>query len=152
VFESCCSPHDAAHLLRHRYGLPVELIGHRPAVVCGSRISAVDLPATLGCHVIGLLGDQPSLPVVANPRDAVWTFLVTPPWPPTPPSTHSPQRLADAGVIVRLRGQRVMLPVSDTGHGWRWASEPSSAGALRLPTRSSVLEATELALELITAT
>ncbi|MEV0296351.1 hypothetical protein [Nocardia sp. NPDC050710] len=142
MFESCHTPHDAAHLLRHRYGLPVELAALRPTVTCGSHISAVDMPAQLGYRVLDLLDERHPAPAVANPRDTAWTFLVAPPQPSTLLKPEQIRRFADHRVAVRSIGQRVMLPVSDRGHGWRWASEPRR-GTLRLPPRTAVLDAVE---------
>lgn len=132
VFETCYSPHDVAHLLRHRYGLPVELTQSRPTVVCGAQLDAVDMPAHLGSRVLSLLQDRHIGPVVANPRDTVWTFLVAP--PPRPTVVRD---LTAHGVVLRASGRRVMLPMSDHGFGWRWAREPRP-GALRLPAGSAV--------------
>ncbi|QLY30448.1 hypothetical protein [Nocardia huaxiensis] len=46
MFESCCSPHESAHLLRARYGLPIEMFADRPLVTVGPAIAALDLSPT----------------------------------------------------------------------------------------------------------
>ncbi|MBH0776462.1 bifunctional DNA primase/polymerase [Nocardia bovistercoris] len=134
MFETCYTPYDVAHLLRHRYGLPVELTAARPTVVCGPRLDAVDMPATLGSLVLGVLNDRHIGPVVADPRGRRWTFLVT---PPAPTNTEHARILSAHGASVRADGRRVMLPMSDHGFGWRWACEPR-LGARRLPTGAAV--------------
>jgi hypothetical protein len=139
VFESCYTPHDVAHVLRRRYGLPVELDAYRPTIVCGCRVGALSMPMELGCRVLNLLPGQP-VPVVSNPRDTIWTFLVGPAFPPL--GSRTVRRLAEHEIVVHDRGRRVLMPMSDSGFGWRWASEPAP-GALRLPSRSQVLDAAE---------
>lgn len=135
MFETCYTPHDVAHLLRHRYGLPVELADSRPTVVCGRELDAVDMPACLGSRVLDALHDRHVGPVVADPRETTWTFLVAPAAPPHA-ATHL-RTLTANGARVRPSGRRVMLPMSDHGFGWRWAREPHP-GALRLPQSSQV--------------
>src|SRR5690606_1154555 len=76
-------------------------------------------------------------PAIRNPRDTMWTFLVRP-FGPIGPARR--RRLAEAGITVRERGRRVILPVADNGFGWRWAGEPAP-GRLRLPPRTAVLDA-----------
>lgn len=143
MFETCYSPHDVAHLLRHRYGLPVELSESRPTVVCGARLDAVDMPALLGSRVLEILRDSDIGPVVANPRDTTWTFLIAPPTRPT-----TTPDLTAYGVRVRASGRRVILPMSDRGFGWRWAREPLP-GSLRLPAGSAVSAAIEQLTDVI---
>ncbi|WP_280263012.1 hypothetical protein [Nocardia wallacei] len=146
MFESCYTPVDIAHRMRIRYGFPVELVGCRPSVVCGFGIGAIDMPAGLGHRVHVLLRSEPSLPVIADSRDAVWTFLVDVSRPWFPLGSHR-RPLAEHGVALRRRGQRVLLPLSDVGHGWRWASQPTP-GLLRLPSRATVLDAADLAIDM----
>lgn len=135
MFESCYTPVDIAHLLRHRYGLPVELTADRVTVVCGPRIGALDLPSTLGRRVLALLADTCPA-VISDERDTRWTFLVE------PLTLSSPARFTDLGVVPRRAGRRVLLPMSDKGFGCRWASRPSP-GPLHLPAGSDVLDAIE---------
>lgn len=133
MFESCCTPHDVAHLLRARYGLPVRLDAHRPTVVCDARITALDVPAPLAARVLDALPDRPA-PVITNPRGTVWTFLVH----RTGPVDHERRRrLRRRGVALRAPGRRVLLPVGDGGFGWACEPEP---GPLRLPGRATVLD------------
>lgn len=149
MFESCFTPVDIVHRMRTRYGFPVELAGCRPSVVCGFRVGAIDLPAELGHRVYRLLRSLRSLPIIADSRDTTWTFLVDASRPVSPLGARQ-RRLAERGVVLRRRGQRVLLPVADAGPGWRWASEPTP-GALRLPPRTTVLDAADLAIDLTTA-
>ncbi|MGF6885136.1 hypothetical protein ABIA39_003289 [Nocardia sp. GAS34] len=139
MFESCYTPTDVAHLMRFRYHLPAILAAGRPAVQCDVRIGAVDMPVHLGAQVLGLLGGRHSVPVVTNPRDTVWTFLVAS-HPDRALDAQRAHRLSDYGVTVRRPGQRVLLPMSDNGFGGRWASKPTP-GRLPLPPRSTVLDA-----------
>ncbi|MEU8895697.1 hypothetical protein AB0C65_07555 [Nocardia sp. NPDC048505] len=134
IFQSCCTPVDIAHLLRRRYGLPVELADNRPMLRCGTRIGAVDMPATLGRRVRTLLPAEPSVPIVSTSRDRRWTFLVEPAHP------GCPDRLAPHQVVPRPSGRVVLLPVTHAGPGSYWASEPTP-GPLRLPGQATVLEA-----------
>lgn len=139
VFESCCTPVDIAHLLRRRYSLPAEpAVGH-VTLVTGADLGAVDMRADVGASVLSLLQEQAALPVIADPRNRTWTFLVD----------VSRSRAGELGpshgtqfleVSVRALGSRVFLPMTDTGSGWRWVREPLP-GRLRLPALSEVLDA-----------
>ncbi len=142
MFESCYTPDDVAYVLRHRYGLPVGLKAYRPTIVCGSRIGAISMPMELGYRVLNLLPDRP-VPVVGNPPDTIWTFLVGSAFPPL--LARTVRRWAACGVTVHPRGHRVLMPMSDSGLGWRWACAPD-AGPLRLPSRRQVFDAAELLL------
>ncbi|MFF0493615.1 hypothetical protein ACFYTQ_31735 [Nocardia sp. NPDC004068] len=133
MFESCYTPADVAYLLRCRYGLPIEFVAARPAVICGPGIGAVTMPTDLGDRVLGLLDGRS--PVVANPRETAWTFLVA----PGPPDRTSPRTPRNPAVIVHAPGYRVLMPMSDHGFGWRWACEPI-AGPPRLPSCGRVLD------------
>ncbi|MGV9676661.1 hypothetical protein ACWDSJ_15395 [Nocardia sp. NPDC003482] len=148
MFESCYTPADVAYLLRCRYGLPIEFVAARPAVTCGPGIGAVTMPVDLGDRVLTLLDERS--PVVANPRETAWTFLVAPGPPdqaprvhnalvPGPPGRTSPRTPRDPAVIVHAPGYRVLMPMSDHGFGWRWACEPI-AGPPRLPSCGRVLD------------
>ncbi|WP_054813900.1 hypothetical protein [Nocardia arizonensis] len=137
MFETCYSPYDVAHLLRHRYGLPVELAAARATVVCGQLLDAVDMPAGLGSRVLDILHERNVGPVVVDPRDTTWTFLVT---PVARADGYHRDILLAHGAGVRAAGRRVMLPMSDHGFGWRWARAPRP-GALRLPAGSTVSDA-----------
>ncbi|WP_157101243.1 hypothetical protein [Nocardia shimofusensis] len=127
-------------MLRARYGLPVDLESHRPTLVCGARVGAIDIPAQMAVPVLDALTtaattEEISAPVIRNPRDTVWTFLIR----PVGPITAAQQRhLAECGITVRARGRRVILPVTDSGFGWRWVGEPTP-GRLRLPQRATIL-------------
>ncbi len=138
MYQSCRTPHDVVHLLRHRYGLPVELAERRPVLVCGGRVEAVDMPADLGCRVLSRLDCQQSVPVVADPRGAVWTFLAAPPFMAISPDRH--RDLATRGARVRPRDRLMILPMSDREFGWHWASPPRP-GPLLLPALREVLDA-----------
>jgi hypothetical protein len=147
MFESCYTPDDVAHVLRHRYGFPVELAACRPVVICGCHIGAVTMPMELGYRVLSLLGDP--VPIVANPRDTAWTFLLATAFPPLGGGRQT-RRLAEHGVVVHDRGHRVLMPVADNGFGWHWASEPLP-GPLRLPTRAQVLDAVDTVVGMVSA-
>src|SRR5690606_36531245 len=128
--------------LRRRYGFPVELDSYRPTLVCGPRIGAIDVPAEVGITVLARLSASPAglerpAPAIRNPRDTMWTFLVR---PFGLLGAARRRRPAEAGITVRERGRRVILPVADNGFGWRWAGEPAP-GRLRLPPRTAVLDA-----------
>lgn len=145
MFESCCSPHESAHLLRARYGLPVQLYADRPLITVGAAVEALTVPEPLGRRVLARLDWLPSAPVIADPRDRRWTFLVTPPLP----NHLVPQRLRlflqSHAVTVPERGSRILLPADDRPCGWHWANEPEP-GRLRLPHRAMVLAALRLSI------
>ncbi|GAB2544128.1 hypothetical protein [Nocardia heshunensis] len=145
MYESCCSPHESAHVLRSRYGLPVEMYADRPLVTVGAAIEALQLPQALGAQVRTRLSWVPSTPVIADPRNRCWTFLLAPPLPyhPVPQRLRTFLRAHD--VTVPERGGRIMLPTTDRAPGWRWVSEPEP-GSLCLPHRSVVLAAVRLAI------
>lgn|GEM_PF-2565251 len=145
MFESCYTPDDVAYVLRHRYGFPIELVARRPSVTCGHHLGAIAVPMELGYRAVDLLADRQAAPVVANPRNTVWTFLVAPALTPICPGQH--RRLAGHGIVVHDRGHRVLMPVSDGGFGWRWAREPA-VGALCLPSRAEVLDTVDLVLRM----
>ncbi|GAB0101310.1 hypothetical protein JMUB6875_02740 [Nocardia sp. JMUB6875] len=145
MFESCCSTHESAHLLRARYGLPVEMFADRPLITIGAAIEALTLPEPLARQVRLRVSWVPSAPAIADPRDRRWTFLVAPPLP-----YHAvPQRLRrflqDHGVTIPARGSRILLPTSDEPSGWHWAGEPEP-GRLCLPHRAVLLAAVRLAI------
>lgn len=135
MFESCCTPFDVAHLLRHRYRLDVQFAACRPVLVCGAEFGAIDMPSVLGGHVLPLLSFS-SVPVIADSRRTRWTFLVGIA-PPQPGPVRADPNLAEYGVVQRARGQRVLLPVSNSGTGSQWANEPAPGGGT--PQASSVL-------------
>ncbi|MCX4094381.1 hypothetical protein [Nocardia sp. alder85J] len=137
-----------------RFGLPVRLVAGRPAVVCGGTIGAIGMPAELGARVLHLLSNQ-SGPVVTDPRGMIWTFLVAGVRPDPaarpgdddhPASAATADRFGNHAVTVHPDGRSVLLPMSDTGFGWRWAREPRP-GRLRLPNPVVVLDALVPALE-----
>ncbi|WP_019929658.1 hypothetical protein [Nocardia sp. BMG111209] len=133
------------HLLRFRFGLPVRLVAGRPAVVCGGVIGAIGMPAGVGSRVLQLLSNHCG-PVVTDPRDTMWTFLVAGRRPGAAEPADAPDRFGDHAVTVHPAGRSVLLPMSDTGFGWRWAREPQP-GRLRLPPPAAVLDALGVALE-----
>lgn len=145
MFESCRSPHESAHLLRVRYGLPVELFADRPYLTVGRAVEAIGLPERLGRQVREHLAHLPATPAVADPRDRNWLFLVAPPIPYHPVPQQLRCRLLAHGVTLPDTGGRVMLPLSDYPLGWHWASEPEP-GRLRLPHRAVVLAAVRQAI------
>lgn len=155
MFESCCSPHESAHLLRARYGLPVEMFADRPFLTSGPQVEAITLPAELGRQVLERLqlGRQmpegpeylPQSPVVADPRGRRWTILTSPPLPYHPLPQQLQRRLLAHRVTFPQPGSRVMLPTTDQPLGWHWICEPEP-GALRLPHRTVVLGAIRLSI------
>ncbi|GAB2445338.1 hypothetical protein [Nocardia tengchongensis] len=145
MFESCCSPHESAHVLRARYGLPVELYADRPLLTVGVAVGALTLPEPLGRQVLHRLSWLPATPVIADPRDRRWTFLVAPPLPNHPVPQRLQIFLRGHSVTVPESGSRIMLPTSDQPPGWHWANEPQP-GELRLPYRAMVLAAVRLSI------
>ncbi|WP_067830305.1 hypothetical protein [Nocardia inohanensis] len=139
MFESCCSPHESAHLLRARFGLPVETFADRPYLTMGSPIEAIELPAELGEQVRGRLTGLPSTPVIADPRDRRWTFLVAAPIPYHVVPLRMRRLLTAYGVTFSVPGARVRLPSSDRAGDWHWASEPTP-GRLVIPQRAVILQ------------
>ncbi|MFC9893451.1 hypothetical protein ACFVMC_07135 [Nocardia sp. NPDC127579] len=140
MFESCHSPHEIAHLLRRRFGLPVQLLAGRPMITTGSVIGALVMPPYLGGEVLGALDPELQAPVVADPGNRTWTFLVTPPSLGKPVDTAVRSQLAAHQVTVVPGGRFVLLPTTDSTLGWHWAAEPAP-GTLRLPPRTAVIEA-----------
>ncbi|MBF6131634.1 hypothetical protein IU501_01270 [Nocardia otitidiscaviarum] len=145
MFESCRSPHESAHLLRVRYGFPVELFADRPYLTVGRAVEAIGLPQRLGRHVRDQLAGLPATPAVADPRGRNWWFLVAPPTPYHAVPQRLLGRLRAHGVTVPAAGGKVMLPVSDYRLGWHWACEPEP-GRLSLPHRAMVLNAARSAI------
>ncbi|MEV6277233.1 hypothetical protein [Nocardia sp. NPDC051832] len=140
MFESCHSPHEVAHLLRRRFGLPVQLLAGRPMITTGSILGALVMPPHLGQQVLAALDPDLQAPVVADPGGRNWTFLVTSPSPAKPVAIAVRTHLAAHQVTVVPSGRYVLLPTTDSLLGWHWAVEPAP-GALRLPPRSAVIEA-----------
>ncbi|GAB4584887.1 hypothetical protein [Nocardia sp. IFM 10818] len=140
MFESCCSPYDSAHLLRVRYGLPVQVFADRPYLTTGNTVETVCLPAELGRRVRDALAHRGATPVIADPRDRQWRFLVAPPIPYQPVPDALQRRLSAHGASVPQPGTRIMLPRTDGPGGWHWACEPA-AGPLLIPRRTTVLSA-----------
>jgi hypothetical protein len=145
MFESCHTPYEVAHLLRMRYGFPVELFAGRPFVTCGPTIEAIAMPAGLGRRVRATLRDAPTVPAVADPRNQRCVFLVAPPHPYRGVDQRFHRPLALHGVIALPFGHRVLLPTSDYPLGWHWVGEPSP-GPLRLPCRATLLSAAREAI------
>ena len=140
MFERCHSPHEIAHMLRHRYGLPVQLLAGRPMITTGSILGALVMPPDLGRKVLGTLDRTYTAPVVAEPGERTWTFLVAPPSPATPVEISVRRSLAGHHVTVIPPGRHVLLPTTDSQLGWHWAGEPTP-GVLRMPPRSAVINA-----------
>jgi hypothetical protein len=140
MFERCHSPHEIAHLLRHQYGLPVQLLAGRPMITTGSILGAVVMPPELGGKVLATLDRTFTAPVVADPGERTWTFLVAPPSPANPVDISVRRRLAGHQVTVIPSGRHVLLPTTDSQLGWHWAGEPAP-GILRMPPRSAVINA-----------
>ncbi|WP_024800079.1 hypothetical protein [Nocardia sp. BMG51109] len=138
MFESCHSPSDVAHLLRLRFGFPVQLFAGRPFLSCGHAIDAIAMPADIGRLVRDRLRAAPATPAVADARNRRWVFLANPPRPYH--GRPDRNRFADSGVTVFDAGRRVMLPISDYPLGWHWVSEPVP-GRLVLPGSTVVLAA-----------
>ncbi|WP_067547871.1 hypothetical protein [Nocardia crassostreae] len=145
MFESCCSPYESAHLLRTRYGLPVEVFADRPYLTTGRTVETVNLPAELGRRVRLALSDRSATPVIADPRELRWLFLVAPPTPYHPVPNPLLRRLLAYGASVPQPGSRIMLPREDGPEGWHWACEPEP-GPLSLPHRVVVLTAVRQAI------
>ncbi|MEV0294470.1 hypothetical protein [Nocardia sp. NPDC050710] len=140
MFERCRTPHDIAHLLRDRFGLPVQLLAGRPMITTGSILGALVMPPELGRKVLATLDRTFTAPVVADPGERTWTFLVTPPSPATAVEIAVRRSLAGHHVTVVPAGRNVLLPSTDSTLGWHWAGEPVP-GLLRMPPRSAVISA-----------
>ncbi|AFU06114.1 hypothetical protein [Nocardia brasiliensis] len=140
--ERCHSSHEIAHRLRHLYGLPVQLLGGRPVVTTGSVLGAVAMPPDLGRTVLAALERTYAAPVIADPGEHTWIFLVAPPSPARPVEVLVRRYLAGHQVTVLPGGHHIMLPTSDCARGWHWAGEPAP-GVLRMPPRTAVLDAVQ---------
>ncbi|MEV6431405.1 hypothetical protein [Nocardia sp. NPDC051463] len=140
MFERCHSPHEVAHLLRHRYGLPVQLLAGRPMITTGSVLGALVMPPELGRKVLATLDRTYATPVVADPGEHTWTFLVTQPSPANSVDLSIRRCLTGHQVTVIPAGRYVLLPSTDSQLGWHWAGEPAP-GVLRMPPRSAVINA-----------
>ncbi|MEU8895425.1 hypothetical protein [Nocardia sp. NPDC048505] len=151
MFESCHNPHEVAHLLRRRFGLPVQLLAGRPMITTGSIIGALVMPPNLGCEVLGALDSELQTPVVADPGGRTWTFLVAPPSPGKPVDIATRSHLAAHEVTVVPSGRYVLLPTTDSLLGWHWAAEPAP-GVLRMPPRNAVIDAVHRVIALHAAT
>lgn len=140
MFERCHSSQEAALLLQDRYGLPVQLLGGRPVVTTGSVLGALVMPPELGHDVLEALDCSHPVPVIADPGERMWTFLVTPPSPNSPVSVQVRHALSGHHVTVVPGGRHILLPTTDSDRGWHWAAEPGP-GALTMPARSVVIDA-----------
>ncbi|HLS79308.1 MAG TPA: hypothetical protein VK083_21210 [Nocardia sp.] len=140
MFERCHSSKDAALLLQDQYGLPVQLLGGRPVVTTGSVLGALVMPPALGHDVLAAMNCSYPVPVIADPGERTWTFLVTPPSPMTPVDQHVRHELAEHHVTVVPGGRHILLPTTDSDRGWHWAAEPMP-GVLTMPARRTVIEA-----------
>ncbi|WP_297618377.1 hypothetical protein [Nocardia sp.] len=116
--------------------MDVQFAACRPVLVCGARLGAIDMPAVLGGQVLPLLPFTASVPVIADSRGTTWTFLVDIASPESSPLLAE-RNLVEYGVVQRACGQRVLLPVSNSGTGWHWANEPTPGGGR--PPAASVL-------------
>ncbi|GAA5102918.1 hypothetical protein [Nocardia iowensis] len=151
MFERCHSPLEIAHLLRHLYGLPVQLVAGRPMVTTGSVLGAIVMPPELGREVLAALDHTNAAPVIADPGARSWTFLVAPPSPARPVEVPVRRSLAAHQVVVIPGGRNIMLPTTDSPLGWHWAAEPTP-GALRMPPRTAVINAVHQVTTLQTST
>lgn len=140
MFESCCSPHESAHLLRSRYGLPVEQAGADLYLVNGLSVEAIGLPADLGRLLCAQLAEQPATPAVADPHDRHWIFLVSAPAPFEPVPLRLRHLLTAHRAVFPGPGAHIPVPGDDHVRGWHWASAPR-AGRLCVPSRAAVLDA-----------
>ncbi|MGN2635288.1 hypothetical protein ACWEKT_03435 [Nocardia takedensis] len=140
MFESCHTPDEIQRLLRDVYGLPVQLLAGRPMIVTGSILGAITMPSDLGRKVLGTLDRGYTAPVVADPGERTWTFLVAPPSPATPVEIAVRRYLGGHDVTVVPGGRQVLLPTTDSPLGWHWAGEPAP-GVLRMPPRAAVIAA-----------
>ncbi|MEV4241437.1 hypothetical protein AB0J47_40470 [Nocardia sp. NPDC049737] len=127
-------------MLRHRYGLPVQLLAGRPMITTGSILGALVMPPDLGQKVLAALDRTFTAPVVAEPGERTWTFLVAPPSPAVPVEISVRRCLAGHYVTVTPPGRHVLLPTTDSPLGWHWAGEPTP-GVLLMPPRSAVINA-----------
>lgn len=100
MFERCHSSKEAALLLQDQYGLPVQLLGGRPVVTTGSVLGALVMPPALGHDVLEAMNCPCPVPVIADPGERTWTFLVTPPSPMLPVDQQVRQELAEHHVTV----------------------------------------------------
>lgn len=137
MYETCATASEAAYLLRHRHGLPVELFAGHVLVTCDSQLRAVRMPPGLGRRVLSDLIHERPTPIVANPRETHWTVLVDP-RPPISDEANHQARLSKHEVALLQSGYRIWLPTSDSGIGWHWIMEPAP-GPLSLPTLSAVI-------------
>ncbi|MEU7142085.1 hypothetical protein ABZ942_21730 [Nocardia sp. NPDC046473] len=151
MFERCHTPLDIAHLLRDLYGLPVQLLAGRPMVTTGSILGAIVMPPDLGRKVLAILDRTHTAPVIADPGERSWTFLVTPPTPAHPVEVPVRRYLAGHHVTIVPGGHHILLPTTDSTLGWHWAGEPAP-GALRMPPRQAVINAIHQATTRQTAT
>ncbi|WP_069161411.1 hypothetical protein [Nocardia altamirensis] len=138
--ERCPTSLEIAAILRHRYGLPVQLIAGRPMVTTGSILGAIVMPPELGRKVLATLDRTHPAPVIVEPEECSWTFLVTPPIPARPVELAVRRCLAGHQVTVVPGGRHIMLPTTAATPGWQWAGEPAP-GALRMPPRAAVITA-----------
>lgn len=140
MFESCCSPHESAHLLRTRYGLPVQQSGEELYLVNGSPVEVIGLPADLGRLLCAHLAHLPATPAVADPHDRHWIFLVAAPTPFHPVPLRLRHLLIAHRAVFPGPGTHIPLPSDDHIQGWHWASTPRP-GRLCVPSRPAVLDA-----------
>ncbi|WP_433560866.1 hypothetical protein ACQP1O_24765 [Nocardia sp. CA-151230] len=145
MFESCCSAYESAHLLRARYGLPVELFADRPYVTTGRELDAIVAPANLGEQISARLSDLPTTPAIVDPRNRFWIFLISCTQPALAVPEEITSSLASRGVSFPGPGTRIRLPITDRADEWRWAREPLP-GRLRLPDRIQLLDVIRLGL------
>ncbi len=145
MFESCCSAYESAHLLRARYGLPVQLFADRPYVITGRDLDAIIAPANLGEQISAHLTDLPTTPAVVDPRNRFWIFLISRAHPHHELPEDITSALAAHGVYFPAPGAHIRLPITDRPNEWRWAREPLP-GRLRLPDRIQLLDVIRLGL------
>ncbi|MFF0528681.1 hypothetical protein ACFYT3_09835 [Nocardia amikacinitolerans] len=142
MFENCHSPEDAASVYR-RVGFTVTCVGGRVALVATPALGGVAMPAHLVPRVRWWLTDVSTTTTTvvvgrALSGPATQVFLVGPAYKRRF-STEALDLLADAGVRHLDDGQRIWLPMSDSGTGWTWIGGNQPFLGIRLPSATSVL-------------
>ncbi|MET8779059.1 hypothetical protein ABZV58_28995 [Nocardia sp. NPDC004654] len=144
MFENCHSPEDVADVYL-RLGFPVTCVGGRVALIATPTRGAVAMPAHLVPRVRSWLTDVSTTTttlVVGRPLSGPATqVLLVGPADKRRFSTQVLDLLADAGVQPLIDGQRVWLPMSDSGTGWTWIGGIQPFLGIRLPSATSVLTA-----------
>jgi hypothetical protein len=135
MFEYCHSAYEVAYVYRHIYGLPVHITAGRVAMMTGPRLGVVSMPAGIGARVFEFVKRAETAPIVADPRGRRWGFLV---YPDRAVGKRRMELLARWHVIPVPPGRSILLPMSDSGIGFRWVRQPIE-GKLQLPSRTQVV-------------